>query len=98
MYGNTYSVLAMMNDLTNAIFSGENGAVPTFRINLQNVYVDYLLQMVNAKNYDAVSQSAALVQLKNIQKMNLAGNTEVKANMDLIKHKIEEGLDNYDVK
>jgi hypothetical protein len=54
--------------------------------------------MVNAKNYDAVSQSAALVQLKNIQKMNLAGNTEVKANMDLIKHKIEEGLDNYDVK
>jgi hypothetical protein len=98
MYGNTYSVLAMMNDLTNAIFSGENGAVPTFRINLQNVYVDYLLQLVNGKNYDAVSQSAALAQLNNIQKMNLAGNTEVKANMDLIKHKIEEGLDNYDVK
>jgi hypothetical protein len=87
-----------MNDLTNAIFTGDNGTVPTFRINLQNVYVDYLLQMVNAKNYDAVSQSAALVQLKNIQKMSLAGNTEVKANMDLIKHKIEEGLDNYDVK
>lgn len=98
MYGNTYPVLTMMNDLTNAIFTGDNGTVPTFRINLQNVYVDYLLQMVNGKNYDAVSQSAALAQLKNIQKISLAGNAEVKANMDLIKHKIEEGLDNYDVK
>jgi hypothetical protein len=65
------------------------------RINLQNEYVDELLFMVNGKRHDAVSQSAALAQLKAIEKMSLGGNEEVKANMELIKHKIEEGLDTY---
>ena len=93
MYGNTYSVLNMFTDLTNAIIKGDNGPVPTQRFNLQDAYVDMLLDIVKGKNYDAVSQAAALVQLKTIQKTNIAGGEEAKAHSLLLNQKISQGLE-----
>ncbi|MDP3928836.1 MAG: zinc-dependent metalloprotease [Bacteroidota bacterium] len=93
LYGNTYSVLNMFTDLTNAIIKGDNGPVPTQRFNLQDAYVDMLLDIVKGKNYDAVSQAAALVQLKTIQKTNIAGGEEAKAHSLLLNQKISQGLE-----
>jgi hypothetical protein len=93
LYGNSYSVLAMFNDLTNAIVKGDNGAVPTQRFNLQDAYVDMLLEIVNGKNYDAISQAAALTQLKNIQKITISGGEEARAQTQLLQQKISIGLE-----
>jgi hypothetical protein len=93
LYGNTYSVLNMFTDLTNAIIKGDNGPVPTQRFNLQDAYVDMLLDIVKGKNYDAVSQAAALVQLKTIQKTSIAGGEEAKAHSLLLNQKISQGLE-----
>lgn len=93
LYGNSYSVIAVMNDLSNAIFKGDNGSVPTVRFNLQTMYVDMLLQMVNGKQYDGISQAAALAQLNAIEKLAATGNEEFKAHMDFIKKKIKMGLE-----
>ncbi|OYU96129.1 MAG: hypothetical protein CFE21_06880 [Bacteroidetes bacterium B1(2017)] len=93
MYGNTYSVVAMFNDLTNAIFKGDNGAVPTFRFNLQAAYVDRLLGIVSSNFYDGISQAAALAQLKAIEKMPIGGNDEAKAQSVLLNQKIKQGLE-----
>ena len=93
LYGNSYSVLAMFTDLTNAIVKGDNGAVPTQRFNLQDAYVDMLLDIVNNKNYDAISQAAALTQLKNIQKISINGGDEAKAQTQLLNQKIIKGLE-----
>ena len=92
-YGNSYSVVNMMNDLTEAIFKGDNGAIPTFRYNLQVAYVDRLLAIVNSNFYDGVSQAAALSQLKAIEKMPAGGNDEAKAHSLLLNQKIKQGLE-----
>jgi len=93
MYGNSYSVVMMMTDLTNAIFKGDNGAVPTFRYNLQAAYVDRLLAIVNSNFYDGVSQAAALAQIKAIEKMAAGANDEAKAHSLLLNQKIKQGLE-----
>jgi hypothetical protein len=93
MYGNTYSVSMMMTDLTNAIFKGDNGVVPTFRYNLQAAYVDRLIGIVNSNFYDGISQAAALSQLKAIEKMPSTGNEEAKAHTLLLNQKIKQGLE-----
>jgi hypothetical protein len=93
MYGNSYSVVMMMTDLTNAVFKGDNGAVPTFRYNLQAAYVDRLLGIVNSNFYDGVSQAAALSQLKAIEKMPAGANDEAKAHSLLLNQKIKQGLE-----
>ncbi len=93
LYGNTYSVMSMMTDLSNAIMKGDNGAVPTIRYNLQVAYVEMLIQVYSGKSYDGVSQAAALAQLRNIEKMPSAGSEEYKAHLDLLKIKIKTSLD-----
>jgi hypothetical protein len=93
MYGNSYSVMMMMTDLTNAVFKGDNGAVPTFRYNLQAAYVDRLLAIVNSNFYDGVSQAAALAQIKAIEKMPAGANNEAIAHSLLLKQKIKQGLE-----
>ncbi|MDZ4666408.1 MAG: zinc-dependent metalloprotease [bacterium] len=93
MYGNTYSVIAMFNDLTTAIFKGDNGSIPTFRFNLQDTYVDRLLSMVKSENFDAISQAAALTQLKAIEKMPAGASEEAKAQSLLLNQKIKQGLE-----
>lgn len=93
MYGNGYSVLSMMNDLTQAIYSGDNGSVPVFRFNLQITYLDRLLGMVKSQSYDAATQAAALAQVKAIAKMPVAAGAEGAAHKELINLKIKQGLE-----
>jgi hypothetical protein len=93
LYGNTYSVLNMFTDLTNAIIRGDNGTVPTQRFNLQDAYVDMLISIVKGNNYDAVSQAAALSQLKTIERIAISGNEEAKAQSMLLNQKIKIGLE-----
>ncbi|MCF8254861.1 MAG: zinc-dependent metalloprotease [Bacteroidia bacterium] len=93
MYGNDYSVVMMLGDLTNAIFKGDNGKVPTFRFNLQSLYVDRLLMVYKSSNYDGISQAAALAQLKAIEKMSFGGSEESKAHGLLLTQKIRQGLE-----
>ena len=93
LYGNTYSVLNMFTDLTNAIIRGDNGTVPTQRFNLQDAYVDMLISIVKGNNYDAVSQAAALSQLKTIERISISGNEEAKAQSMLLNQKIKIGLE-----
>lgn len=93
MYGNSYSVAAMMDDLTNAIFKGDNGAVPAVRYNLQLAYVDRLISMVQSPAFDAPSQAAALAQLKAIERMPAGASAEAKAHTLLLNQKIKQGLE-----
>lgn len=93
MYGNGYTVMAMLSDLTNAIFKGDNGAIPTFRFNLQDAYTDRLIAIVNSNNFDAISQAAALAQLKSIEKMPAGASDEAKAHANLLIQKIKKGLE-----
>jgi hypothetical protein len=83
----------MFTDLTNAIIRGDNGPVPTQRFNLQDAYVDMLISIVKGNNYDAVSQAAALSQLKTIERIAISGNEEAKAQSMLLNQKIKIGLE-----
>ncbi len=98
LYGNKYSVVDMMTDLTNACFKEDlAGAVNTFRQNLQIDYVQSLAQIasVNSKfGYDNVAKSAAIGQLKAIKQMMAgpAASAEVKAHREHILLLIEDAL------
>jgi hypothetical protein len=93
LYGNNYSVMNMMTDLTNAIMKGENGVVPTIRFNLQSTYVDMLIQAFTSKTYDGISQAASLAQLRSIEKLPALGSEEYKAHIELLKNKIKVALE-----
>jgi hypothetical protein len=98
LYGNKYSVVDMMTDLTNACFREDlAGMVNTFRQNLQIDYVQSLAQIasLNSKfGYDNVAKSAAIGQLKAIKQMMVgpAANAEVKAHREHILLLIEDAL------
>ncbi|MBC7381458.1 MAG: zinc-dependent metalloprotease [Bacteroidia bacterium] len=94
MYGNTYTVLMMMNDLTGGCFKGETGNIATIRQNLQLMYVERMIGIVKSPAYDAISQGAALAQLNQIKLMPGAGNDESKAHMANLKLKIEKAFEN----
>jgi len=72
LYGNTYDVVEIMNDLENAIFAADwNGNVNTFRVNVQRQYVDYLIMIAGlgkASSHNTISQAAAYSTLLDIQK------------------------------
>jgi len=74
LYGNTYSVAAVMNDLTGDIFDADlNKDVNPFRQNLQTEFVKAAISIVSAPGgYDNGSKAAALSTLTNI-KTKLAG-------------------------
>ncbi len=93
LYGNTYSVMSMMSDLTSAIMKGENGVVPTLRFNLQVTYTEMLIQVFSSKAFDGSSQAAALAQLKSIEKLPAVGSEEYKAHIELLKNKIKVALE-----
>lgn len=88
LYGNKYSAIDMLTDLTNACFKEDiAGNVNTFRQNLQVAYVTNLCNMIKgtqANSYDNIAKSAALQQLKHIKQMYAtpAANAEVKAHRD----------------
>ena len=99
LYGNKYSVVDVMTDLTNACFKEDlAGNVNTFRQNLQVDYVKDLSSIAsfNKPNgaYDNIAKSAAIGQLKNIKQMMAlpAANAEVKAHREHILLIIDEAL------
>ncbi|UKJ05908.1 zinc-dependent metalloprotease [Solitalea lacus] len=74
LYGNSYSVAEVMNDLTKAIFSADmGGSVNLYRQNLQTEFVKGLAGIASAPmGYDNASKAAAYSTLKKI-KTALAG-------------------------
>jgi hypothetical protein len=100
LYGNEYELAAVMNDLTDAVFSGDlRGNVNTFRQNLQLDYVGRLLAMVSGESksaYDNIAQSTALYNLRQIETM-LEGNPGpdegTRAHRENVLYTIRRGLD-----
>lgn len=98
LYGNKYSALEMMTDLTNACFKEDlAGNVNTFRQNLQVEYVKRLARIISKTtpvNYDNVAKSAALAQLKSIKRMfaTPAATPEITAHRDHIVLLIDQAM------
>jgi hypothetical protein len=99
LYGNEFELAAVMNDLTNAIFSGDlRGGVNTFRQNLQLDYVNRLVAMVSGESkagYDNIAQSTALYNLRRIEGMlegNPGPNEETRAHRENVLYTIRRGL------
>lgn len=99
LYGNEYSVLEMITELTNAIFEKDlKYEVNTFRRNLQIEYVYRLINLIESKGdseYDNISKTAAydnLVQIrKNISK-RYGPSPETRAHRNYIAHQIDVAL------
>lgn len=73
LYGNTYALVEMMSDLTNAVFMADlNGSVNSFRRNLQVEYTQRLLQVAGlekGQNYTHAVRSVAFAELERIKTM-----------------------------
>ncbi len=72
LYGNTYSVTEVMNDLTKALFDADKmSAVNLYRQNIQTEYVKMIINISNSENpanhYDDPSKAAAYNTLKKIK-------------------------------
>lgn len=69
LYGNTYAVIAVINDLTSAIFDADlSGSVNLVRQNLQTEYVKGLANILNQPlGYDNPSKAAALATLSTLK-------------------------------
>lgn len=95
LYGNKYSVLEMMNDLSRACFAADASNPNTFRQNLQNAYTETLIALFKSGRFDAIAQAAALAQLKQILNTCKGGSTEeAKAHFANLKLKIDQALSN----
>lgn len=88
LYGNKYTLSAVMIDLNNAIFKDDiAGNINTFRQHLQLAYTEMLINMVTGpshKKYLSSARSMALYNLKSIKKMatNTGGDILSKAHKD----------------
>ena len=73
LYGNEYSLTAMLDDLTGAVFEADiSGPVNTRRQQLQGEYLGQLLAMIAEKSeteHTQVGRSAAMGQLLGIKDM-----------------------------
>lgn len=98
LYGNEYPLTEFMADLTAAVFAADaRGNVNTFRQNLQLEYVNRLIAMIEPATkapFDYQSQSAALANLRSIQRMlgGKSGNAETMAHTRHILYAIEKAL------
>ncbi len=100
LYGNSYSVTDMMDDLTDALFAADSKTeISTRRQQVQLEYVNRLLAMVSGaskKQYDYPAQSAALYSLRKIESLlgsSRRGSLETRAHKDNIRYTIRRGLD-----
>jgi len=99
LYGNTYSVAQVLNDVTNGIFAADlKTNVNIFRQYLQTAYVKGLLDIVTDKMglYDDMAQAAALNTVKKIEAQMataVSTNEETKAHRANIVFLIKNGLD-----
>lgn len=99
LYGNKYSAIDMLTDLTNACFKEDiGGNVNTFRQNLQIEYVKELCNIASFdkpnSSYDNIAKSAVIGQLKSIKQMMTApgANPEVKAHREHLLLLIDNAL------
>ncbi|MBA3343362.1 MAG: zinc-dependent metalloprotease [Gemmatimonadaceae bacterium] len=99
MYGNEYQLAEVMSDLTAAIFAADaRGSVNTFRQNVQLEYVNRLTAMITPPTkaaFDYPSQSAALANLRSIQRMlsgKSGGSAETAAHTRHVLFAIEKAL------
>jgi hypothetical protein len=105
LYGNEYSVTAMLGDLSDAIFADDlRGPVDTIRQNLQLEYVDRLLAIVESGRagastpspYDVPSRAAAYQQLQAIDGMMAKSrktNAETSAHREYLRYQIASRLE-----
>lgn len=97
LYGNEYALAEMMEDLTSAIFDADRrGDVNTFRQNLQVEYVSRLTDVVTENDHDYPSQSMALYQLREIERMlggKRGGNVETRAHTRNVLYIIRRALE-----
>ncbi len=90
LYGNQYSVVAMLNELTLACFGDDNSNLSTFRQNLQNSLVDQYIDRMLHNQVDAISQAAINYQLKQILKKTAKqGNLETQIHLEAIQEKVK---------
>lgn len=97
LYGNTYSVAEVMNDLTNAIFKADiGGAVNIYRQNLQSEFVKGTIGIVESKTgFDNASKSGAYNTLKKIRAMLATAaspNESTKAHRGMLIFMIDKAL------
>ena len=96
LYGNDYSVNEVINELTQAIFTGDqNNEVSSIRRNLQTAYVRRLFGILAQDYYDELSVAAVYTSLRDIQKIvrKSSNDTATKSHRKLISWIIESGLD-----
>lgn len=105
LYGNEYTVTAMLTDLTDAVFADDlRDSVDTVRQNLQLEYVDRLLAIVESGGggaagpspYDVPSRAAAYQQLRAIDNMtgrSRGANAETTAHRAHLRYQIESRLE-----
>ncbi len=101
LYGNTYGVVEVMNDLTDAVFKADiNTPVNIFRKNLQNRFTDGLISIFAAPanaGYDYASKAAALATIQKIKGMLNAnlniGGVDAKAHKAALLFKINKALE-----
>lgn len=98
LYGNQYSVAAMMNDVTSGIFAADlKSNVNVYRQNLQTAYVEGLKSIVEDRMfYDDIAKAAALNTLKKIKAQlatAVSTNEETKAHRASLQFLIDKTLE-----
>lgn len=98
LYGNSYSITEMMQDLTNAVFEDDSrGSVNSFRQELQIMYVKGLIGILSSENYDYIARSNALGSLKDVRKNmdRWRGNASARVHRQHIAFLIDKALEVY---
>ncbi len=102
LYGNTYNVNEVMNDLTAGIFAADaGGSVNPTRQNLQAFFVDRIISIAGLDNKSGMSpytsrvKNAALAQVMAVQKIvaSTAGDASTKAHRMALSLKIKQALE-----
>ena len=97
LYGNTYNVAEVMNDLTSAIFKADiGGAVNIYRQNLQSEFVKGAIAIVESKvGFDNASRSGAYNTLKKLRTMlatAVSPNEQTRAHRGMLLFMIDKAL------
>lgn len=99
LYGNAYSIDKVLQDLTDAIFKADlSGSVNSRRQNLQQAYLDMLLDAVSEdskKDYDAIAKSQVFAQINRIDsqvKLNNSGDLQTQNHRKYLSWKINKAL------
>ncbi|MCS6903793.1 MAG: zinc-dependent metalloprotease [Bacteroidia bacterium] len=99
LYGNQYTLVEVLQDLTNSIFQGDLENPSTIRQNLQIEYVNQLLQIAGLKDekstHDNIAQALAYQNLLNIRKLIATpiARDEIQAHRNYILFLIDKAME-----